>query len=151
MTAKRRILVTLIALLGAVASERAGADPISGSQGARAAAAVDWAQAQPYPVILGEFHYQPHRIILRRGQPYVLRLQNAGRISHTFTAPSFFKTVRFRQDPAGKEAEASGGLVLAAGEAVEIGLVPLQAGSYALECTKPLHGLFGMSGDILVD
>lgn len=29
--------------------------------------------------------------------------------------------------------------------------MPLQAGSYALECTKPLHGLFGMSGDILVD
>jgi uncharacterized cupredoxin-like copper-binding protein len=34
---------------------------------------------------------------------------------------------------------------------VEIGLVPLQPGRYALECTKPLHGLFGMSGDIVVE
>jgi uncharacterized cupredoxin-like copper-binding protein len=29
--------------------------------------------------------------------------------------------------------------------------VPLQAGNYALECTKPLHALFGMTGDIVVE
>jgi uncharacterized cupredoxin-like copper-binding protein len=34
---------------------------------------------------------------------------------------------------------------------VEIEFVPLQAGIYALECTKPLHGLFGMTGDIVVE
>ncbi|MGZ9034159.1 MAG: plastocyanin/azurin family copper-binding protein, partial [Rhodospirillales bacterium] len=39
---------------------------------------------------------------------------------------------------------------LAAGEVKEIEFVPLQAGTYAVECTKPLHGLFGMTGDIVV-
>jgi uncharacterized cupredoxin-like copper-binding protein len=150
MIAIYRTLVISLLLLGAAAPGPANAEAAMPPAIARADV-VDWARAQSVPVVLGEFHYEPARIVLRRGQPYVLRLQNAGRFSHTFTAPSFFRAVQFRQDRAGEDIEASGGAVVAAGEVVEIGLVPLQPGRYALECTKPLHGLFGMSGDIVVE
>lgn len=111
---------------------------------------LDWARARHYDVALSEFHFNPVRITLERGQPYALRLENKGRFRHTFTAPAFFHTVVFRPGGAATEAETSGGLSLGAGEVAEIEFVPLQAGTYAVECTKPLHGLFGMSGDILV-
>jgi uncharacterized cupredoxin-like copper-binding protein len=77
----------------------------------------------------------------------MLRLENTGRLRHTFTAPEFFRAVAFRPGEAATEAEQSGGsLSLPAGEVEEIDLVPLQPGTYAVECTKPLHGLFGMTG-----
>jgi uncharacterized cupredoxin-like copper-binding protein len=113
---------------------------------------VDWTRARHYDVILDEFHFAPSRIVLRNGEPYALRLDNRGRFRHTFTAPEFFRAVAFRPGAAATEAEQSGGsLSIAAGEVVEIEFVPLQAGIYALECTRPLHGLFGMTGDILVE
>jgi uncharacterized cupredoxin-like copper-binding protein len=146
----RTLVISLLVLLGAAAAGPANAEAVMPPASAPADA-VDWARALPVFVVLGEFHYEPSRIILRRGQPYVLRLQNAGRFSHTFTAPSFFRAVQFRQERVGEDIKASGGVVVAAGEAVEIRLVPLQPGRYALECTKPLHGLFGMSGDIVVE
>jgi uncharacterized cupredoxin-like copper-binding protein len=113
---------------------------------------ADWTHARYYDVILGEFHFAPSRIVLQHGEPYALRLENKGRFRHTFTAPEFFHAVAFRPGGAVTEAEQSGGsLSLAAGEIKEIEFVPLQAGTYALECTKPLHGLFGMTGDIVVE
>jgi uncharacterized cupredoxin-like copper-binding protein len=113
---------------------------------------ADWTQARRYDVILGEFHFAPSRIVLRRGEPYALRLENQGRFRHTFTAPEFFRAVAFRPEGSVTEAEQSGGgLSLAAGEVEEIEFVPLQAGTYALECTRALHGIFGMIGDIVVE
>ena len=56
-----------------------------------------------------------------------------------------------RRKPRPKPSNPAASLSLAAGEVEEIELVPLQAGTYAVECTKPLHGLFGMTGDIVVE
>ncbi len=112
---------------------------------------ADWTHARRFDIILSEFQFAPSEIAFRLGEPYVLRLENKGRFRHNFTAPAFFRTVAFRPGRAASEAEHSGGsFSLAAGEVQEIEFVPLQAGTYALECTKPLHGLFGMSGDIVV-
>src|SRR5512144_759629 len=111
---------------------------------------ADWTQARHYDVILGEFHFGPSRIVLQQGDPNALRLENRGRFRHTFTAPEFFRSIAFGPGGAASEAERSGSLSLAAGEVIEIKFVPLQAGAHALECTKPLHGLFGMTGDIVV-
>lgn len=111
---------------------------------------VDWTRARHYDITLSEFQFAPSRITLQRGDPYALKLENKGRLRHTFMAPAFFRAVVLRPGAAASEAAASGGLSLGAGEVMEIDLVPSQPGTYALGCTRPLHGLFGMSGDIVV-
>lgn len=112
---------------------------------------ADWAEARRLDIILSEFQYAPSEIVLEVGKPYLLRLENKGWFGHDFTAPAFFRTVAFGPGQTASDAQRSGGSVsLAAGEVQEIEIMPLQAGRYALECTKPLHSLFGMSGDIIV-
>ena len=149
----RHTVVACVLLFGALAARPSCADVVGPppTEAQVRAAEVDWTHAQHYDIILSEFHFAPSRIVLQHGEPYALRLENGGRFRHTFTAPGFFRAVVFRPGGAATEAEQSGGsLSLAAGEVEEIEFVPLQAGTYALECTKPLHGLFGMTGDIVV-
>jgi uncharacterized cupredoxin-like copper-binding protein len=147
----RLAIVACVLLLGALVVRPASADVGGTPPAAQAGAAeVDWTRAQAYDVILTEFHFAPPRIVLRHGEPYALRLENKGLFRHTFTAPEFFRAVAFRPGGAAPEAEQSGGLSVAAGEVEEVDFVPLQVGTYSLECSKPLHGLFGMTGEIVV-
>ena len=148
----RHAVVACVLLFGAFAGRPSCADVVGPPPEVQARAAeVDWMHAHNYDISLSEFHFAPSRVVLRHGEPYALRLENAGRFRHTFTAPEFFRAVAFRPGAAATEAEQAGGsLSLAAGEVQEIEFVPLQAGTYAVECTKPLHGLFGMTGEIVV-
>ena len=151
MRSLRLSVVACVLLLGTVAVRPASADVGGTPPGAQASATeVDWTRVQPYDVILTEFHFAPSRIVLRQGEPYALRLENKGRFRHTFTAPEFFRAVAFRTGEAATGAEQSGGLSVAAGEIEEVDFVPLQVGTYSLECSKPLHGLLGMTGEIVV-
>lgn len=144
----RHAIVACVLLFGGLAARPSCADVVDPS--GTGAADVDWTHAQHYDIILGEFHFAPSRIVLRHGEPYALRLENRGRFRHTFTAPEFFRAVAFGPGAANEAQRAAGSFSLAAGEVEEIEFVPLQAGTYPLECTKPLHGLFGMTGDIVV-
>ena len=147
----RNTVVACVLLFGALTPRLSCADVVGPSPEARPRASeVDWTHAQHYDVILSEFHFAPSRIVLQHGEPYVLRLENRGRFRHTFTAPEFFRAVAFGPGAANEAEQAAGIFSVAAGEVEEIEFVPLQAGTYPLECTKPLHGLFGMTGDIVV-
>ena len=148
-----RLAAVCAVLFGTLAGRPACAAEVGGSPEAQVRAIeADWEQARHYHVILNEFHFAPSRIVLQQGDPYALRLENRGRFRHTFTAPEFFRAVTLRPGGAASEAEQSGGsLSIAPGEVVEIEFVPLQPAAYALECTKPLHGVFGMTGDIVVE
>jgi uncharacterized cupredoxin-like copper-binding protein len=152
MHSSRHAAVFCVLLFGALAGRSLCADVVGPPPEAQVGAAdVDWTHARHYDIILSEFHFAPSRIVLQHGEPYALRLENRGRFRHTFTAPEFFRAVAFRPGGASTEGEQpDGSLSLAAGEVREIEFIPLQAGTYALECTKPLHGLFGMTGDIIV-
>jgi uncharacterized cupredoxin-like copper-binding protein len=150
----RHAVVACVLLFGALAARPSCADVVGPPPAEAQARApeVDWTHAQPYDIILTEFHFAPSRIVLQHGQPYVLRLENKGRFRHTFTAPEFFRALAFRPGETAAKAEQLGGsLSVGAGEVAEIDFVPLQAGTYALECTKPFHSLFGMTGDIVVE
>lgn len=147
--ARARVAYTLLlGTLTPIPSPAVTAGPAATAQ--TRASDVDWARARHYDITLSEFHFAPSRITLQRGEPYALRLENKGRFRHTFTAPAFFRTVAFKPGGAATEAETTGGLSLGANESAEIEFVPLRQGTYAVECTKPLHGVFGMSGDIVV-
>ncbi len=118
----------------------------------RQSAAVDWSRAPVVGISLDEYAFRPERITLRAGEPVRLRLTNAGARRHDFTAPAFFAAAATRPgDAAGAALRAAGGSVdVPAGEAREVDVLPLAAGTYPLDCDKPLHGMFGMTGEIVV-
>jgi uncharacterized cupredoxin-like copper-binding protein len=151
MRGARDVVFCCLALFGALAAGPSSAAVAGTPSAAAPAQEVDWTQVQAYDIVLTEFHFEPARIVLRQGLPYTLRLENQGGFRHTFTAPEFFRTVVFGPHGAATEAEQSGGLSLAADEVKEVTLVPMQAGTYPLDCTKPMHGLFGMEGEIVVE
>ena len=82
------------------------------------------------------------------------RMRSGWRTGDGFAIPSPLRSSsapsRSGRGAATEAEQAAGSFSLAAGEVEEIEFVPLQAGTYPLECTKPLHGLFGMTGDIVV-
>lgn len=125
--------------------------PLADPAGERAAA-VDWSQARLVEVTLDEYAFRPERITLRAGEPVRLRLANAGARAHDFTAPAFFAAAATRPgDAAGPALRAAGGSVDVPAKGMrEIALLPLKPGSYPLDCDKPLHGMFGMTGEIVV-
>ena len=111
---------------------------------------VDWSRAEPVDVTLLDFSFAPERLVLERGQPYLLRLANRGSAGHDFSAPAFFREAALRDGAVGAEAR-EGAVEVAKGATVELHLVPTQAGTYPLECTHLLHAdIFGMTGAIEV-
>ena len=142
------------ALLGLGLAACAGpAAPIQPPAAAAAhLAGVDWAKTQAIAVTLTEYEFDPADLHLRQGQPYRLQFENRGTSSHTFTAPGLFATAALREGRAADEAlSSSGTIALAAGETKEIDFVPLNAGHFPLDCSRPFHSAFGMKGEIIVD
>ncbi len=143
-------MLLALAALSACAVEKSA---ISQSSDAAARVAnVDWSTAERVDVALSDYDFDPASLVFREGQAYQLHLENRGDGGeHTFTAPEFFRSVGLRSDPAGQQTLAQGGVVkLAGGEAKDLYFVPLQTGSFELECSEPLHPMFGMTGDIVV-
>ena len=101
-------------------------------------------------IVLNEYSFTPSHLVLQADQPYALHLRNAGSTRHTFTAPEFFASVAFGPGAA-DQIRADGGTVsVAAGESTAVDVVPLRPGTYPLTCERPLHSLFGMTGEIVV-
>jgi uncharacterized cupredoxin-like copper-binding protein len=108
---------------------------------------VDWSHAQPISVLMVDDRFVPDRLSLRHGEPYRLHLENHGKDLHEFTAPAFFAHAIVR-DPG---ALANGGqeVVLRAGTAIDVHLMPLAPGTYRLICAD--HDWDGMTGEIVVE
>lgn len=120
--------------------------------GARVAA-VDWQKATPVTVRLDEYAFQPDRLSFDRGTPYRLTLQNAGKRAHTFTSEGFFKAIAVRSVTTPQSVIQTPALVnleIPAGQTDVVEFVPVQAGTFDLECSEPLHSTFGMTGSITV-
>jgi uncharacterized cupredoxin-like copper-binding protein len=110
-------------------------------------AAIDWGTARPLEVVLADFSFTPETLRLAEGHPYRLHFLNQGSGTHDFSAPDFFRTVAL---PPGA-ASLPDRIVVARGANAEVTLVPLRKGSWASECTVPLHSTFGMTGKVVVD
>src|ERR671912_69387 len=89
------------------------------------------------PVQLSNFRFTPNQIVLKHGQPYVLRLTNAGEGGHSFGAATFFAaaSVAAADQPLIKK----GSVEVPAGQVREIHLVAPGPGQYDLKCTHFLH------------
>lgn len=117
-------------------------------QATSAANAPDWHGATQVDVELSNFDFTPKRLVLRRDQPYRLRLTNRGSSGHDFSAPAFFKAAIVATEDAA--AVVKGRIDVKKGETRVVRIVP-RAGRYKLKCTHFMHAAFGMKGEIIVE
>lgn len=106
------------------------------------------AQSAVMTVALSNFSFSPNAIQLRAGVPTTLRLQNASRGGHNFSAPEFFAAARI--DPKSASYVRNGIVEVPGHGTVNVTLVPAR-GRYKLRCTHTLHSAFGMRGSIVVN
>ncbi len=149
----------LVLCLGLAACAGAGdryGDAASGYVGDAAAlvAAADWTRAEQVTLSLGEYEYEPEALVIRSGQPYSLTLMNEGEAAHTFTSPGFFRAVAVRALISAQGVERSPlleSVSLAAGERKTLEFIGARPGTYRLECERPFHAVFGMTGTLTIE
>jgi hypothetical protein len=147
MTSATALPLVFLLLAGCTAEREA----ITPSADATARLAdVDWSRAERVDILLTEFEFAPNHLLFERGRPYRLHLENRGTGGHNFAAPVFFESVALWDDPVAAETRANGGVELARSEVKDVYFVPLQAGTFPLECSHLLHPIFGMTGEIVV-
>jgi uncharacterized cupredoxin-like copper-binding protein len=111
------------------------------------AASIDWSGAEVIAVRLTDFRFQPAEIALQHGKAYKLRLENAGKELHEFTAPKFFRAAVVR-DAAHVLSRDGQEVVVEPGRARDVDLIAAAAGIYELFCAD--HDWAGMTGRIVV-
>jgi len=92
--------------------------------------------------------FDPAEIVLERGKPYRLHIENVGHEMHEFSARAFFRAAQVANEATILTNDGSE-VVLQPGQSSDIDLVaPAAAGTYALTC--PDHDWDGMVGKIVV-
>jgi len=120
---------------------------LTSSAGAQTAA-DSWSGARLLTIQLSSFKFEPSNIMLEHGQPYTLHFVNSASGGHDFASKEFFAQARIKPEDATK---IGGGRVeLGGGESVDVHLIASQPGSYKVRCTHFMHGMFGMTGRIVV-
>ncbi len=156
MVNKIGLMVVAAAVLGGCAARDVvleGPQPGYVEDAAARVAAVDWSRAESVEVRLTEYAFDPRNLTFRSGKPYRLQIENVGTGSHTFVSEGFFQSIAAKQLVGGDSAISSPILktVAVSPKMVrELTFVAVQAGTYRLECTVPLHALFGMVGEIVI-
>jgi len=113
--------------------------------------AVCLGAAGPDPVTLNvmmiDYKFVPDHLTLRHDVLYRLHLENHGKETHEFTAPTFFATVKIdNPDVLNRERTE---VLMQPGEAKDVFLTPEKPGTYDLRCAD--HDWIGMVGGITVE
>ena len=151
------LAVALAAFLSACSSaDDTFGNPADGYPGSarEVADAADWSKAETLKIDLAEFSYSPETLVFRLGQPYILNLVNTGSLPHRFVAKEFFRAVAARRllyTDAESSYPALDGVALKPQEMKTLYFVPILPGDYHVSCDRPLHGLLGMTGRILIE
>ena len=117
-------------------------------------AAADWSKAEAVTVALDEYAFAPDALVFRAGRPYSLTLMSDGEGGHTFTGPGFFRAIAVRSLATAegmKRAPLLDSIALEAGQSRTLDFVPVRAGTYDLQCDRPLHDIFGMTASIRIE
>jgi uncharacterized cupredoxin-like copper-binding protein len=97
-------------------------------------------------VVMIDYKFQPDHLTLQHGVPYRLHLENHGKETHEFTAPTFFAASKI-DNPAVLNREHTE-IVMQPGDAKDLLITPGPAGTYDLRCAD--HDWDGMTGGITV-
>ena len=108
----------------------------------------EWRTAPEYDVLLRPFAYEPRLIRLTAGRPMRLRFVNAGRATHSFQAPAFFRAARLRRGDG--DLVMTGRFRLGPGERRTVALVPAR-GRYAVRSFNAAQSALGMRAVIVVE
>ena len=123
------------------------------------AGAADLSRQTPIEVTVrlgsagGELSFSPNRLGLQAGKLYKLVLENPSEDKHYFSALRFAAAVWTRKVETAA-AEIKGAvreIELKPGGRAEWFLVPVQAGTFGLECTIPGHAEGGMVGTLTIE
>ncbi len=98
-------------------------------------------------VVMVDDKFEPDRLNFKQDVRYRLRVENRGKDTHEFTAPTFFASAAIEQ-PGTLNREHSE-IVVQPGDATDVVLTPLHRGTYDLRCSD--HDWDGMVGGITVD
>src|SRR5262249_54870332 len=97
-------------------------------------------------VAMVDYRFSPDRLSLEHGVHYRLHLENRGRESHEFTAPTFFAAAKLETPEAPNRER--GGVVVEPGGSKVLFVAPGVAGAYDLRCGD--QDWDGMVGGITV-
>lgn len=97
-------------------------------------------------VIMIDYKFQPDHLTLQHGVPYRLHLENHGKETHEFTAPTFFAASKI-DNPSVLNREHSE-IVMQPGDVKDLFVTPGPPGAYDLRCAD--HDWNGMTGGITV-
>jgi len=120
--------------------------------------AADLSKQDPIEMIVelgtvgGELVFTPNKLSFETGKLYKLILKNPSKDKHYFSALRFAAAVWTRKVET-ESSEIKGAvreIELKPGGAAEWFFVPVQAGTFGLECTIPGHAKAGMAGQISV-
>ena len=110
------------------------------------AADTDWSQAQTVTLVMTEYKFTPSTLTFKLGTPYRLHMVNKGKEMHELDGPQFYAAISVGNP----EILVHSGLEVDVepGKSQDLLFVPLQAGSYAVDCDD--HEAFGMTGNFTV-
>lgn len=97
-------------------------------------------------VIMVDYRFEPDHLTFKHGVHYRLHLENRGKETHEFTAPTFFAASRI--DNPGVLNRDRSEVLMQPGDKKDIFLTPLTPGTYDLRCAD--HDWYGMVGGITV-
>jgi plastocyanin len=97
-------------------------------------------------VAMLDYRFSPDRLSLAHGVHYQLHLENRGKETHEFTAPTFFATAKLDNPEALNREHTE--VVVQPGESKDVFFTPGAPGAYDLRCGD--HDWDGMVGGITV-
>jgi uncharacterized cupredoxin-like copper-binding protein len=97
-------------------------------------------------VVMFDYRFEPDHLTFKHDVHYRLHLENRGKETHEFTAPTFFATSRI-DNPDVLNRDRSE-VLMQPGDKRDIFLTPLTPGTYDLRCAD--HDWYGMVGGITV-
>src|SRR5258706_7270672 len=119
---RRRILPLMLATLAAAPG---------------AAQTPGWASPQPVTVELSNFKFTPSALSLQHGTAYKVHFVNKSSGGHDFVAQEFFAASTIVPEDRAKIKK--GSIDVDGGEAVDVLLIPDQAGTFNIRCSHFMH------------
>lgn len=121
-------------------------------------AKADWARALSPSLRIRQNEFEPVVLVLRKGSPYILRLENGDDRAHSFRAPAFFKAIVVKSLVPAEDGDAPltalEAIDLAPRQTRELAFVPRRDGSFPFSdgwVGLLLGGALGSRGLVTID